>query len=488
MNFYLNISDYPDFLTAGDWRRRVALIMALCAITGLVEPPCVRAAAMLFPNGQRQPGELGAGLGGAHTALARGPEAGWYNPAGMALDADTVIVAGSDLVIFRETRLGGQRTRQVGNGSGFLGFTSSIGDKRENRGLSYGLFLSWPASLENRTRSARVDRIEINDVPSIIDPGGLDFIGTRIDRVRSTSGQGGLHVLSTGAGFGYAFSPNVRFGLVAEWERVSYLQRSEWLTTYNVDSGSGAADSYQAIVHATAEFAGTADRTVISGGIQADFFRFLTVGISARLPSQLQGGRGRYFMRQTSSVDLRSSAAENETRFDRILIEEKGIPFELRSPLVIHLGLGFAGQTGSFEVDIIRITGVGKYTVLPLTESEPPSTTAYRPPPFRTRGKSELLWAAGLSLSLSATSTFLFGMRTDKSTVPGNDPVFRSIDLFAMTGSWLYTRGAFSASLGTEYMFGSRSVRFPSPLGDETDKRKVDYEELALRVSGGFVF
>ena len=111
--------------------------------------------------------------------------------------------------------MGGQRTRQVGNGSGFLAFTSSIGDKRENRGLSYGLFLSWPASLENRTRSARVDRIEINDVPSIIDPGGLDFIGTRIDRVRSTSGQGGLHVLSTGAGFFYSFSARFFVGLVA---------------------------------------------------------------------------------------------------------------------------------------------------------------------------------------------------------------------------------------------------------------------------------
>ena len=79
-------------------------------------------------------------------------------------------------------------------------------------------------------------------------------------------------------------------------------------------------------------------------------------------------------------------------------------------------------------------------------------------------------------------------MRTDNSTVPGNDPVFRSIDLFAMTASWLYTRGAFSASLGTAYLTGSGSVRFPSPLGDEIDKRRVDYEELTLRDPGHLGF
>lgn len=463
-------------------------VLQVFLLACIVCPVAARCEVLLFPHGTRTPGEIGPLTAGAQVALTRGPESVWYNPAGLAMDSDSAVTAGAEMGSNQSVSIGGTRTQRFTNGGGFIALSSSPTDRRSDSRFAYGIFLAWPSGLDIRTRTARQRQIDPQELPPVIDTGGLDNVEFGIDETSSATGQGNLRVLTAGVGVGYAPAKVFRIGIAVQWERVEFFERQEALSLFTFDNPSGG-ESFEGSIHGTSEYEGVADRLVTSFGLQANLFRFVTIGLRVRLPSRTMSGRGRVFLRQSSQASRHSDTMPDVFLDDISFAGAGGLPFELRTPLVIQFGIGVVGQSVALELDFEQSEALPAYTVLPLPDSAPPSTVPVSSPPFETRLRRRLRWSAGFSIALSPSSLFLAGYRDDRSAVPDDDPVFRSVDLGLFSIGWVYRQGQVSGSLGMDYQYGNRAgVSFPTPLGDRVTKRHVRFEQLTLRFGGTIIF
>ena len=163
------------------------LIVVVC-------PQQLKARVLLFPNGERAPGELGAPMAGAQVALASGTEAAWYNPAGMAKEGRTVLSGGGFGPELHDVNINGSQVASLRSVPGFLSFSTSPSSPETRRRFSYGFFLFWPVQNEFSTQLVDDQVIDQQGLPSsLLGPLDLDAIFPEgIDRSESTSGFGEL--------------------------------------------------------------------------------------------------------------------------------------------------------------------------------------------------------------------------------------------------------------------------------------------------------
>ena len=119
----------------------------LAAMVGAVALGAVcRADVLLFQNGPRLPGELGGATAGAWTALASGPEAGWYNAAGLSAEPGSLATVGADALRYSQPAVAGEATPRLDAGPGYLAL--AWGPEPRRGGLPVGVGFRLVADLQ----------------------------------------------------------------------------------------------------------------------------------------------------------------------------------------------------------------------------------------------------------------------------------------------------------------------------------------------------
>jgi len=109
-------------------KTRGRILVAACLFTLAGNLSCF-AQVLVYPNGQRVPGELAGPLSGSSIALVAGPESAWINPAGLAADPGKAATAGADLFRYSTTTVDGRADSRFEAVPAFAAFSWGGGAK-----------------------------------------------------------------------------------------------------------------------------------------------------------------------------------------------------------------------------------------------------------------------------------------------------------------------------------------------------------------------
>ena len=207
-------------LTGFSYFQVIRLARRLCLITlfflgALLLPGSLPAQVVLFPNGGGVPGEIAPFLAGAQAALVSGPEAVWFNPAGLAKEGRTKLTVGASLLDSSHPFLGGVRGEASGVEPGFLSFGGRLTGPGSFPQFNYGLFFSETGLHEFQVP---LNRREVSDQsalpPTQVGPGNLNALfPDGIGVAHHATGVGKLVVTAPGVAIGMAFARSERPGL-----------------------------------------------------------------------------------------------------------------------------------------------------------------------------------------------------------------------------------------------------------------------------------
>ena len=171
------------------------------------------------------------------------------------------------------------------------------------------------------------------------------------------------------------------------------------------------------------------------------------------------------------------------------LIAKDHLPFVLKLPAELKLGLALQLESFILEVDWSRSRGLGSYQVFPEVSSDPVSTRSLRIDPLETSLNEVDRYAAGLALPVGEAGSMLFGYAQDRSAVPVSDAVFRTINLETISGGYYFTRGGFSGSAGVAYQFAKEpATQFPQVGGETSVTANVSIKSYALLAGASYIF
>lgn len=454
-------------------------------------PHIASARVLLFPNGSRAPGELGALMAGAQVALASGTEAVWYNPAGMAKEGRTVLTAAGVGAELQDVSFGSSERQAYQPLPGFISFSTSSSPLSPGHRFSYGFFLFWPTASTYSTRLVDERIVNQQSLPSnSANPLDLDALfPDGITRSESSVGTGQLRILAVGTALGYEASEWIRIGLSARWERVQFAEISESSVVYTAGETAETAGELTGFRHTSYELQGELERFVYSVGLQMDFGRLFTAGATYRLPSRSHNGNGSFGLAQSSGLQVGESGVVLTDTQDFSLIAAENLPFTLKSPGEIRLGLAMRLDSFSAELDWTRSQRLGAYQVFPSVASDPVSTQALQIDATETSLNEADHYALGLAFSVGETGSLLFGYAQDNSAVPADDALFRKVDFETISGGYYFTRGGFSGSAGLAYRFAREpGVEIPELGGDTPLSGSISIKILALMVGGSYIF
>ena len=462
-------------------RRLVTPLCALWVLWGSAAP----AEVLVYPNGNRAPGDLAGIMGGNWGALAKGTDALFYNPAGLAAERGGAVSAGGEALRLQDVAAGDARSERLDASPGHLAWASGPARRGAAAPLGWGWYAHWPQDQDSSLSGRGSSTSAAASLPEAIDTGGLDAFTDGVTRQERRSGDAAYSVLATGVALGAELASGLSAGVGAVLERVRFRASASRLATYAAGTEDGA--SYRASIQESSRIEGVADRWAPLLGVQARPLAGLALGLALRLPSRALGGEGSVSYSRASQATL--SAAEGSVTLDELVLgEATGRQFELRTPLEATLSAGLASGRFALVLEVIRSDGLPAYTVIDIPESEPPSTAAFRPPAYRTGLRPRTRWGLGMSYAATDSAALGIGFRDDTSAVSGEDRVFRQVDLYSISTGVILHRSNVAAALGLVYLVAPRqSVSFPSPLGDEREARSLDAQTLTLRVGASWV-
>lgn len=450
-----------------------------------------QARVLLWPNGERAPGEVGALMAGAQTALASGGEAAWYNPAGMAKERRTVIVASGAVAELQH--VSGQRGEgaRAQAAPGFLSVVTGGSERQAEPRFSYGLFLAWPTRNRFETRLESDLVVGQEALPeTLLGPQDLDALfPDGIARTETALGGGELSVLSPGLGFGLAITRWFRAGLSVRWDRVRLEERSQSFVNFSAAGEEGSGDALAGFSQTQADYEGSGARMIYTLGVQLDFTRVFTAGLTYRLPSREEHGRGRVFLARSSGLTVSSGDQELLDTQESVFVDEGSVPFQLRTPGEWRLGLGFLFDVLTVEVDWVKREGVGSYAAFPAQESTSTAGRITQLPAFTTSLRPSEGYALGLAFSAGGEGTLLLGYAHDGSGVPADDALFRKVQVSTFSGGYHFARGPFSGSMGVVYRSAEESnAAFPELGGGAAQENDVSYSAYGFQLGASFIF
>jgi long-subunit fatty acid transport protein len=445
---------------------------------------------LIWPNGERAPGEVGSLMAGAQVAVASGSEAIWYNPAGMAKERRTVLTANQIVVDTDEVSTGSSDGATARAGPGFLAWVTSPSQRRSAHRLSYGFSLTWPIRNRLETRLDSLARIGQEALPdALLGPLDLDAVfPDGIERSEAAQGMGELDVVSPGLALGFVIAPWLRTGLAIRWERVRLAERSQAFVGFSAEGPENSGDSLSGFSRTAATLEGEAARLNYVLGFQLDVARSFSAGLTYRFPSRDERGHGRVFLSRASALTVTRSHQVVLDTEDSFLVDQDEVPFELRTPGELRIGAAFLFDLFSIELDWIRRDALGGYEVFPALESDPAGGGVRQFPSVRTSLQATSSYALGLVLAMGRGASLLAGFAHDASGVPTDDAVFRHFDLTTLSAGYHFARGPFSASLGLVYRFGEESgVNFPDPGGGEVLSNDVSFSSYGFGLGFSYI-
>jgi long-subunit fatty acid transport protein len=374
---------------------------------------------------------------------------------------------------------------------GFISFSTSPSPLSRGHRLSYGFFLFWPIANTYSTRLVDDRTVDQQNLPSnSANPLDLDALfPDGITRSENSAGVGELRILTLGSALGYEASEWLRMGLSVRWERVQFSEISESSVVFSAAESPETAGELTGFRHTSYELQGELERLVYSVGLQVDLGRHFTAGMTYRLPSRSHNGNGSFGLAQSSGLQVGESGVVLTDTQEFSLITADNLPFTLKLPGEIKLGVAMRLQSFSAELDWTRSQRLGAYQVFPSVSSDPVSTQALQIDATETSLNEVDHYAVGLAFSAGETVSLLFGYAQDNSAVPADDSLYRRVDFETVSGGYYFTRGGFSGSAGLAYRFARESgVVIPELGGDTPLSGSVSIKILALMVGGSYIF
>ena len=370
---------------------------------------------------------------GAFVARVADSTSGWYNPAGLALVRRSIIGASATGYELNIVDLG---QNQAGAGKVSLGQLPSFfgavlgGDVIASDAWRIGFSATKPTSWSSSVTAGILQGSDVQYSSRV-------SISTLVPTLSASWAP--LPGLRLGAGFGVAIT-SISQAQTLSTRTLPPLGDTAMLRTAN---GTGVTWGGQG-----------------SLGVQWDVTRHLVAGASMRTPTFTILSSGSLAFQGTESTYTAAGPSTKEVYFS-----DPNASFTYKLPLVANMGVAWREPRFDVELDVRFHSAIDTYAL--LTSSQP-VTTYFQPAgggrtveqaPFGglTYGASAV-WnvAVGGRYQLDESWSLHGGFYTDLSPAPpGSDNIFRSVNLYGVTGGAKLKGDHLSGSLGLGFCWGS---------------------------------
>ncbi|MCL4806886.1 MAG: hypothetical protein KJ062_03685 [Thermoanaerobaculia bacterium] len=416
--------------------RRWPLLLLLCSLPGTAQTVSISAPSLFIaPNEGRNPaGQIEGIEGGAFTARATDVGAIFYNPAGLGLSEKSSVSAASAAYewTFYSGEVGeiadtGSRLSNNGRLFGFVIGGDVLGNEKLSLGLAFPTPVSWKPTLQ---------------LSGIV---GTGYSGAGM--VYSTDGSY-TDVLPTIAA-GYALRPGLRVGGSVGLS---------FLTLSNNQAGAiqGLIPSGAALAQRTFRADGTSYDLLLTGGLQWDVSRAVTVGLVVTAPGLGLGGSTSLIVEETTAT-----AGGYRTAWFR----DAEADFRVKHPTRVSLGLAWRFGRGVVEANVKYFAGISRYEMFSsevsgvwtdVSPGESRAGAAVFAPTYDERDAVANV-AIGGRYDLTKKTSLHLGFFTSQSPV-GDESVFSVVDLYGVSTGVSLNWTHLSGSIGVVYEWGDQGI------------------------------
>lgn len=468
-------------------KARLTLLLLLSA--ALLRPGEAAARVFLIPNGEHRGGELSEMMGGSPVALSSGADAVWVNPAGMAKESFNSFSLGRAGLENVESRVGGRQESSYHQLPWNFSLVYSTSGRTPR--FAAGFFSLQPlnhrfetviASREVTGQSALPEHMGSSQGLDVLFPDG-------IVREEKSVSLGRLEMWAPGIGMGLALNERLRIGVGVRVERLSFHERTDSIISYSASGEAGSDSALSGLSRSLVSLRGETERTIYKAGLQADLGWGISVGLTTRLPSRQRKGTGSYYHAGTDSLTVTQAGLVYYDSNEFTQVEQVNVPFQMKSPRELRLGVAFSISQLAIELDIAQKSKLDSYVVFGEQESSTLSTRAVRTEALITSLGKRIDYGVGMALPAGNNSSFLWGYSQDHSGVSRDDPLFRKMDLETISWGYYYSKAAVSALAGITYRHGeNRSMRFPHLAEKSLFTGSADYTAITLQTGFTFLF
>ncbi len=426
-----------------------------------------------LPNYNRLPiGHWGALEGGAYRARAKGSEAIWYNPAGIARTEGNTITANALFIEFTNVEIEGLGTSTEADGFGqlptFFGTTFDASDS-ENSNFSYGFAVTTPNSY---TQNVKLDQDEYNPSTTLTTHSVLD---SSID----------FSVLQPHLAFAYRSAEDWTVG-GSLWLSLTSRKSSESL-------GIQARDPTNALRFSQVSFA-TGDHESLDMGLsfggQWIISERWAVGATLKTPA-IQLSHSSSF-----SVHL---FQDLPTETNEIRFKDTSIDYEIKYPLTLGLGAAYTHEKWNVEIDVIFYENIGSHTVyesneqIDLLNYNKISTVATQVFDDLPAVKADLDYVINVAIGghyhVNDRIAVHGGLYTDFSPVASrNDEVYSKLDMFGVMLGVSKKGEINTTSIGLNYNWGSHDISVEDSFSAATGDGKIRIDNFGVLFATSFTY
>ncbi|MGH7676696.1 MAG: hypothetical protein ACREMV_15635, partial [Gemmatimonadales bacterium] len=404
--------------------RTVTAVLAVALLA-----PALEGQSIVLPNYERvRIGQREALEAGAFVARTSDAVAGWYNPAGLALSPKSGLNASASAEEWVRFQFGGAnaevaraRIQSLGTFVGGVLGPPVIKSDRWRLGFSFSRPVSWRPSAVNTAFSGTV-------------PGGTELVDYASEVEFST------WVPALAAG--YKATEAVRLGLRVAGA-VTHLSEDESLAD-RVTAGGTAAFSQRLRAGD-----GNVYHVLLSGGVQWDVSRTVSVGAHVTAPGIRIGGKSLVAIQRSAFADTGSTDLN---------FRDPATTFDYKLPMRAAGGLALRFGQGEVEVDVIYVGAADAYDVYATTDSAvvtvvdstgAATVTTTTVGPVRYSARDVVNVAVGGHYRLSRVVKLHGGVFTDRSPVDDQtSSPFTGIDLVGATRGVSLGAGRLTGSVG----------------------------------------
>jgi hypothetical protein len=399
----------------------------------------------ILPNYNRvSVGQREALEGGAYVARTDDALANWYNPAGLASSEKTALNASSNVYEVTKTTMSGIGERESGT-------------RFRAVGGFFGIVVGKPIARSDRWRFGFGLTSPVAWAPSSLD-GAFTLPAGAATEAFGYSTEVNFNTVIPSLNAAYRLSPTLRVGLGAGYGMTD-LSQTQTLTDRLV-STTGVLTGIRAFATD-----GSVHHLLITGGVQWDIARAVTVGATVAPPGLRIGGSSKIRFTQTlfqaggTTADL--AFRDPEAKFD------------YKMPARAAAGATFRYSRGQIELDVRYYGAEDEYellssdstAVLITTDAAGvPSITAPAFTPVLHQARSIVSYALGANYSLSRGLRVHAGVFTDPSPVSGpSRSTFRAVNLTGVSGGVSLGSGRLTGSVGVSSSWGTTTDRAVGP-------------------------
>jgi long-subunit fatty acid transport protein len=399
----------------------------------------------ILPNYNRvSVGQREALEGGAYVARTDDALANWYNPAGLAASEKTALNASSNVYEVTRTTLNGIGERESGT-------------RFRAVGGFFGIVVGKPIARSDRWRFGFGFTSPVAWAPSSLD-GAFDLPVGDATEAFGYSTEVEFNTVIPGLNAAYRLSPRVRLGVGAGYGMTD-LSQTQTIKDRLV-SATGVVTGLRAF-----STDGSVHHLLLTGGVQWDLARAITVGATVAPPGLRIGG--------SSKIRFSRTLVQSDGTQDDLSFRDPEAKLDYKMPIRAMAGATFRYSRGQVELDVRYYGAQDQYELLSSDSTAvrittapggTPTITAPAFTPVLHQARSIVSFALGANYSLSRSLRLHVGVFTDPSPVSGpSRSTFRAVNLTGVSGGISLGSGRLTGSVGVSSSWGTTKDRALGP-------------------------